>query len=110
MEGEKSFRTKELSKQIGSARLSFASPEDMEAYLHVTPGSATILALMFDRGHRVQLILDRPVAEWVRIGCHPCINTSTLNLSMAEIRNKFLPYLGVEPILVELPEEREEVH
>ena len=67
-------------------------------------------SLSSQTGHRVQLILDRPVAEWVRIGCHPCINTSTLNLSMAEIRNKFLPYLGVEPILVELPEEREEVH
>ena len=107
MEGEKPFRTKELSKQIGSARLSFGSPEDMETYLGVTPGSATILAMMNDQNHRVQLILDRSVAEGDRFGCHPCINTFTLNLSMQEIRQKFLPYLGVEPILVDLPDERE---
>lgn len=107
MEGEKPFRTKELSKQIGSARLSFGSPADMEAYLGVTPGSATILGLMNDREHKVQLILDRSVAEEDRFGCHPCINTSTLNLSMKEIREKFLPHLGVEPLLVDLPDERD---
>ena len=49
MEGDKPFRTKDLSKQIGSARLSFAAPEDMETYLGVTPGSATILALATTR-------------------------------------------------------------
>lgn len=107
MEGEKPFRTKELSKQIGSSRLSFAAPEDMEKYLGVTPGSATILSLMNDREHKIRLILDRSVAEGDLFGCHPCINTSTLKLSMQEIRTKFLPHLGVEPILVDLPDERE---
>ena len=62
MEGDKPFRTKDLSKQIGSARLSFAAPEDMETYLGVTPGSATVLALANDPDHKVQLILDRTVA------------------------------------------------
>ena len=75
MEGDKPFRTKDLSKQIGSARLSFAAPEDMETYLGVTPGSATILALANDPDHKVQLILDRTVAETGHFGCHPCINT-----------------------------------
>ena len=107
MEGEKPFRTKELSKQIGSARLSFASSEDMETYLGVTPGSVTILGLMNDKDRKVRLILDKSVAEGDRFGCHPCINTSTLNLSMKEIREKFLPHLGVEPTLVDLPDERE---
>lgn len=105
MDGAKPFKTKELSKQIGSSRLSFAPPEEMERYLGVTPGSATILALANDREHRVHLILDRSVAEQERFGCHPCINTSTLSLAMKDIREKFLPYLGVEPTLVDLPEE-----
>ena len=35
----KVFKTKELSKQIGSARLSFAGAEYMEKYLDITPGS-----------------------------------------------------------------------
>ena len=108
MPGDKPFVTKDLSKQIGSSRLSFAAPEDMEQYLGVTPGSATILSLMNDREHRVKLILDKSIAEADRFGCHPCINTSTLNLSMPEMRAKFLPHLGIEPMLVDLPDVREE--
>ena len=108
--GDKPFKTKLLSKQIGSARLSFASAEHMEALLDITPGSVSVMGLMNDPDNQVQLLVDEDVLKGEYLGCHPCINTSTLNLSMAEIRNKFLPYLGVEPILVELPEEREEVH
>ena len=107
MDGAKPFHTKDLSKQIGSSRLSFAPPEEMERYLGVTPGSATVLALMNDREHRVTLVLDRSVAEAEIFGCHPCINTSTLSLSMVDIREKFLPHLGVEPRIVDLPEDQQ---
>lgn len=105
MAGEKPFHTKDLSKQIGSSRLSFAPPEEMERYLGVTPGSATILALMNDKEHKVRLILDRSAEEMERFGCHPCINTSSLALSMVEIREKLLPHLGVEPLFVDLPDD-----
>ena len=108
MEGDKPFRTRDLSKQIGSARLSFAAPEDMETYLGVTPGSATVLALANDPDHKVQLILDRTVAETGHFGCHPCINTSTVNLSMEEVRKTLLPALGIVPLLVDLPDPRDE--
>ena len=103
MDGQKPFRTKELSKQIGSSRLSFAPAEEMERLLGVTPGSATVLSLMNDKDHRVRLILDKSVAEAGLFGCHPCINTSTLRLSMGEIREKFLPHIGVTPTVVDLP-------
>ena len=103
MDGQKPFRTKELSKQLGTARLSFAPPEEMERLLGVTPGSATILSLMNDPDHQVQLVLDRSVAECDWFGCHPCINTSTLRLSMQEVREKFLPHLGISPTVVDLP-------
>lgn len=106
MDGEKPFRTKDLSKQIGSSRLSFAPPEEMEKYLGVTPGSATVLGLMNDTGHKVRLLLDKSIADADRFGCHPCINTSTLNLSMGDIRKVFLPHLGVEPTIVDLPDPR----
>lgn len=107
MDGEKPFHTKDLSKQIGSSRLSFAPPEEMERYLGVTPGSATILALMNDKAHKVRLVLDQSVAETDLFGCHPCINTSSLALSMKEIRRKFLPHLGIEATIVDLPDDRE---
>ena len=71
MDGQKPFRTKELSAQIGSSRLSFAPPEEMERLLGVTPGSATILSLMNDKDHQVRLILDKSVADCGLFGC-PC--------------------------------------
>ena len=106
MDGEKPFHTKDLSKQIGSSRLSFAPPEEMERHLGVTPGSATVLSLMNDKEHRVTLLLDRSVLEDEVFGCHPCINTSTLALSMEDIREKFLPHLGLTPVIVDLPDDR----
>ena len=58
MPGDKPFKTKELSKQIGSSRLSFAQPEYMERYLDITPGSLSVLGLMNDKENRVQLLID----------------------------------------------------
>ena len=102
MPGDKPFSTKDFSKQIGSSRLSFASPEDMAELLGVQPGSASILALMNDTDHRVQLCVERSVweAEW--FGCHPCRNTSSLRLKTEDIRNVFLPYTGHEATVVDL--------
>lgn len=105
MAGEKPFHTKDLSKQIGTARLSFAPPEAMEALLDVTPGSATILALMNDRDHKVKLVLDSSVLKLERLGCHPCANTSSLSIAMSDVREKLLPALQITPLLADLPEE-----
>ena len=78
--GDKHFKTKDLSHQIGSSRLSFAAPEYMEAYLDITPGSLSILGLMNDKEHHVELLIDEDVLKGEYIGCHPCINTSSLRL------------------------------
>ena len=104
MPGEKVFKTKDLSKQLGVARLSFADPADMKKYLDITPGSVSVLGLMNDTEYAVQLVLDKPIAESARIGCHPCINTSTLAVSTQDILTKFLPAVRHEPIIVDLPE------
>ena len=102
--GDKPFLTKDFSKQIGSSRLSFATAEDLQALLGVQPGSASVLGLMNDTENAVQLVLDKPIAESARIGCHPCINTSTLAVSTQDILTKFLPAVRHEPIIVDLPE------
>ena len=101
MPGDQPF-SKEFAKQIGCSRLSFASPEDMTAFLGVQPGSASILALMNDTEHRVQLCVERSVwdSEW--FGCHPCRNTSSLRLKTEDIKTVFLPYTGHEAIVVDL--------
>ena len=103
MPGEKPFKTKLLSKQIGSARLSFAGPEHMEQYLDITPGSVSVLGLMNDRGNAVRLLVDRDLLGEESFGCHPCLNTSSLRFSTAALLRTILPALGVEPTFVELP-------
>lgn len=102
MPGDKAFHTKELSGQIGSARLSFAGPDALEQMLGVTPGSVSILALMNDPEHRVQLLVDRDVVGEPWFGCHPCRNTSSLKIRTKDIFEIFLPYTGHSPALVTL--------
>ena len=80
MPGDKPFKTKELSSQINSARLSFASPEDMERLLDITPGSVSIMGLMNDKENAVQLLVDEDGLQGEYLGCHPCINTSSLKM------------------------------
>ena len=103
--GEKPFRTKDLSKQIGSARLSFAGAEPMQALLDLTPGSVSVMGLMNDRENRVQLLIDHSVQEKEDFCCHPCINTSTPKLKTADLLGVFLPAVNHMPIYVELPED-----
>lgn len=81
----KKFKTKELSAQINSARLSFASAEKMLEYLDITPGSVSILGLMNDTGNNVNLLVDEDLLKSEFVGCHPCINTSSLKLRTADV-------------------------
>ena len=103
MPGEKPFKTKLLSRQIGSARLSFAGEEDMERLLGVTPGSVSVLGLMNDADGRVRLLIDRDVLAEEFFGCHPCRNTTSLRFTTKELLDTVIPALGHEPTLVELP-------
>ena len=102
MPGLKKFKTKELSAQLGVARLSFAEAEYMEAFLNITPGSVSVMGLMNDQEHRVRLLIDRELLQDAYVGCHPCVNTSSLKLRMKDILEKFLPYVGHEYTAVEL--------
>lgn len=100
--GEKKFKTKDLSHQIGSARLSFADAKHMEQYLGVAPGSVTVMGLMNDKENHVRLLIEREVLEAEMFGCHPCINTTSLRMKMSDLLEKFLPYIDHEYTVVEL--------
>ena len=104
MPGNKPFKTKDLSAQIQSARLSFAKPEYMEEYLHIKPGAVSIMGLMNDKDNHVQLLIDRPVVESEYLGCHPCVNTSSLKMKTKDVLETFLPAVHHEPMIVDLPE------
>ena len=94
MPGDKKFKTKELSSQIGSARLSFAEAEDMLKYLDIEPGAVSVMGLMNDKEHGVRLLVDEDVKAGEYIGCHPCVNTSSLKIKTADIFDTFLPAVG----------------
>jgi len=102
MPGEKPFKTKEISAQINSARRSFGGPEDMEELLNLTPGSVTIMGLLFDPDKRVQLLVDEDVLPQEYLGCHPAINTSSIRVRTEDIFGRFLAYTEHEMTVVKL--------
>jgi Ala-tRNA(Pro) deacylase len=102
MPGNKKFKTADLSKQIQTSRLSFAAPEFMEEFLDITPGSVSVLGLMNDHDNKVKLLIDREILNNEYVGCHPCINTSSLKIKLFDLLNKFLPNTKHEPVIVDL--------
>lgn len=98
----KVFHTKDLSAQIGSARLSFAKPEYMEEFLDITPGSVSVMGLMNDKEHRVQFLIDEDVLDGEYIGCHPCINTSSIRFKVKDLIEKVIPAMGHDFVKVKL--------
>ena len=102
MPGDKPFKTKELSGQMGISRLSFGDESRMEEFLDLHPGSVSVLGLMNDKDHRVQLVIDEDVLRDEYFGCHPCENTSSIRFRTADLTDKILPALGIEPVLVKL--------
>lgn len=102
IQGDKKFKTKDITSQIGSARLSFASGEYMEKFLDITPGSLSVLGLMNDKENKVRLLIDEDVLGGEYIGCHPCINTSSLKIKTEDMINKIIPALGHTPTMVKL--------
>lgn len=100
--GDKRFMAKELARQMNSPRLSFADETYLEKFLSIKPGSVTVLGLMNDTGRRVQLLVDRELLGYEYVGCHPCVNTSSLKLKTNDLFEKFLPYIKHLPMVVEM--------
>ncbi len=104
MPGKKAFKTKFLSRQINSSRLSFGSAENMEKYLGVTPGSASVMGLLNDTERVVNLLIDKDLLSLDEVGVHPCVNTSTLKISMTDLTDRIIPAMGRSFTVVDLPD------
>lgn len=105
--GNKPFKTKVFSKMLGVSRLSFAPPEKMEEYLHIAPGAVSPMGLVFPSARDVTLVMDEDVQKMDTLGCHPCVNTSSIAFPMADFLEKFLPAAGHQITFVSLPWEVE---
>lgn len=104
MPGYKKFKTSIVSKKLKSSRLSFGNSEKMIEFLDVKPGSVSIMGLMNDKYNNIQLVIDKEVLEGEYIGCHPCINTTSLKIKTSDILEKYLPSVKHEAIIIDLDE------
>lgn len=100
--GSKSFHTKELSAQIGSVRLSFADEIFMEKYMNLAPGSVSIMGLINDTENHVRLLVEEDILKNKYLGCHPCVNTSSLKLQTADVFDIFLKEIHHDKTIVRL--------
>ena len=103
MPGDKPFKTRDVTAQLGCTRLSFATPEHMMDLLGAAPGSASAFELIHDKEGRVQLVMDRELLDGDFISGHPCFSTTTLKLTRSDFLDRFLPAVDHQPILVDLP-------
>lgn len=101
MPGEKKFQTKLVSRQLGVSRLSFAPEKFLLEYLALTPGSVSVMGLMNDSENKVQLLIDRELLREEYLGCHPCINTSSIKIATKDLLEKFLPAVRHDVIYVD---------
>lgn len=102
MPGDKHFKTKEVSHALGIARLSFAPEELLYELMGLRPGAVTVLGLLNDREKRVNLLIDKDIVSEEFLGCHPCVNTSSLKIKMSDILQRLLPHTGHTPTFIEL--------
>ncbi|MBO5023140.1 MAG: prolyl-tRNA synthetase associated domain-containing protein [Clostridia bacterium] len=99
---EKQFATRNISDQVGSSRLCFGTPEDLERLLDLTPGSVSVMGLMNDKENRVKLLIDEDILKGEYFGCHPCINTTSLRIKTADLTRKIFPAMHHEPFPVHI--------
>ena len=103
MPGDKKFKTKDLSKELSVARLSFANEDYMLKFLDITPGSVSVMGLVNDHDNRVRLVIDEDVLKGEEIGCHPCINTSSIKFKTSDMIEKIIPAMNHDVTVVTLP-------
>ena len=100
---DKPFKTKDLTAQINSARLSFADSDAMLEFLDITPGAVSVLGLMNDKENRVRLLVDKDIFGDEYIGCHPCVNTTSMKIKTTDVFDRFINAINHEKTTVELP-------
>ena len=100
--GDKQVDLKHLHTVIDSTRVSFASPERLKKHLDLEPGAVSMLAVVNDPNHDVELVIDRSLWEADAFQCHPLVNTSTLVVERSGLERLF-DATGHEPRLIDVP-------
>ena len=97
---DKVFRTGDVSKRLGSSRLSFAPPECLPEMLHLESGSLSPLGLWFDTEQRIRLAFDKDIRREGRIAFHPCDNTAPVLFDQQVFFEQVVPSLEHAPLFI----------
>ena len=99
---DKPFSTKNFSRAMEISRVSFASAEQLESMLGTKVGSASVLSLLHDADHRVQLVIDRQALEATWYGCSDTTTTGYMKLPTEALLHTFLPFVGHVPTMIDV--------
>ncbi len=83
----------DLEKRLRQGKISFASPERMQKYLGLSPGSVSPFGLINDQENHVYVYLDEKLQQSSRISFHPNNNTASIIVSFTDFM-KFLTWTG----------------
>lgn len=97
---EKTIKLDSLAQQLGIASLRFGSEENLARLLGVTRGAVTMMGLVNDTQHQVELWVDSEIWQGETFLCHPLVNTATLILSKPELE-RFFALTGHTPHIFE---------
>ncbi len=101
LDDTKELNLKTFSARLGVSNLSLASVERLKDRLGVEPGAVSLMALVNDPEHRVEVLIDRDIWQAEALHCHPLVNTATLVIPLAGLR-KFLEATGHTARLVDI--------
>ena len=93
---------KRLGEMLGTGALGFASADRLGKHLGITPGSVSLLALVNDRAHAVEFVIDRALWEAEAVQAHPLVNTATMCLTHDALE-RFLAATGHAPRVIDVP-------
>ena len=98
----KPFVTKDFSRAMECARVSFASVEDLLDIIGVTPGSASVLCSIKDTEKKVQVVIDKPITEEEYFSCNTGTSLRHIKIKTKDLLEVILPSIDHEAKIVEL--------
>ena len=100
--GDGRLDMKAMPGVLACGRVSFGSPKRLKNYLGIEPGSVSLLAIVNDPQHAVEVVIDQKLWESDAFQFHPLVNTSTLVISRDNLL-RFLDAAGYEFRSLDVP-------
>lgn len=99
---EKRVDLKALSNVLACGRFSFGKPEELQALLHLTPGSVTPFGLLFDQENKVTFALDEDALHLQWVNFHPMRNDMTIALTPQDFLRS-IQTMGHKTAVIHIP-------